>query len=60
MAHAFEVIAAHPDYSAAQIATEIGKTARTVEKYIAKLKDAGILVRIGPKLGGYWEIKEPK
>lgn len=60
IAHAFEVITKHPDYSAEQIAAEISKTARTVEKYITKLKDAGILVRKGPKLGGYWEIKEPK
>lgn len=60
IAHAFEVITKHPDYSAEQIAGEISKTARTVEKYITKLKDAGILVRKGPKLGGYWEIKEPK
>ena len=58
IAHAFEVIAKHPDYSAEQIAAEISKTARTVEKYITKLKDAGILVRKGPKLGGYWEIIE--
>jgi ATP-dependent DNA helicase RecG len=60
MARAFEVIALHPDYTAEQIAAEIDKTARTVEKYIAKLKDAGILIRKGPKLGGYWEIKESK
>ena len=60
VARAFEVIALHPDYTAEQIAAEIDKTTRTVEKYIAKLKEAGILIRKGPKLGGYWEIKEPK
>lgn len=60
VARAFEVIALHPDYTAAQIAAEIDKTARTVEKYIAKLKEAGILLRKGPKLGGYWEIIAPK
>ena len=60
VARAFEVIALHPDYTAAQIAAEIDKTARTVEKYIAKLKEAGILLRKGPKLGGYWEIVAPK
>lgn len=60
VARAFEVIALHPDYTAEQIAAEIDKTARTVEKYIAKLKEAGILIRKGPKLGGYWEIVEPK
>lgn len=58
IAHAFEVITKHPDYSAEQIASEISKTARTVEKYIAKLKAAGFLKRQGAKLGGYWEIIE--
>ena len=58
IAHAFEVITKHPDYSAEQIAGEISKTARTVEKYIAKLKAAGFLKRQGAKLGGYWEIIE--
>lgn len=60
IARTFEVIANHPDYSAEQIAGEIAKSARTVEKYIAKLKEAGIIVRKGPKLGGYWEINAPK
>lgn len=60
VARAFEVIALHPDYTAEQIAAEIDKTARTVEKYIATLKEAGILIRKGPKLGGYWEIVAPK
>lgn len=58
IAHAFEIITKHPDYSAEQIAGEISKTARTVEKYIAKLKAAGFLKRQGAKLGGYWEIIE--
>src|SRR5690606_26061234 len=58
IARAFEVIAEHPDYSAEQIATEIDKTARTIEIYISKLKAAGILLRKGPKLCGYWEINE--
>jgi len=43
-----------------QIAKEIGKTPRTVETYLAKLKDAAIIARKGPKLGGHWEIIEEK
>ncbi len=57
-ARALNVIRRHPEYSAAQIARQLAKTPRTVENYIAKLKKAGIIVRRGPKLGGYWEIKE--
>lgn len=58
IARTYEVITAHPDYSAAQIAAVIGKTVRSVEKYIAKLKEAGIIKRQGPKLGGRWEIND--
>ena len=58
IANTFEIILKNPIYTAEQIGGEIGKTARTVEKYIAKLKDVGIIKRKGPKLGGYWEINE--
>ena len=56
IAKAFEIIQNYPEFTAQQIAQELDKTPRTVEKYLAKLKDAGIIKRIGPKLGGYWEI----
>ena len=58
-AKAFEFICQHPEYTAEQIASEVNKTSRTIENYIAKLKTAGFIVRRGPNLGGYWEIKEP-
>lgn len=51
-----KIIAQNPEFSAEEIGTAIGKTSRTVETYIQKLKDAGIIKRIGPKLGGYWEV----
>lgn len=60
IALAFEIIAKHPEYTSAQIAGELGKTPRTAENYIAKLKKAGIIIRKGPKLGGYWEITDNK
>ena len=52
----FKLIQNQPEITAQQIAEKINKTPRTVEKYIAKLKDAGIIVRQGANLGGYWEI----
>ena len=58
-AKAFEIICQHPEYTAEQIASEVNKTSRTIENYIAKLKTAGFIVRRGPNLGGHWEIKEP-
>lgn len=60
IALALEIIINHPEYTSQQIAKEIGKTPRTVETYQAKLKDAGIIERKGPKLGGHWQIIEKK
>ncbi|MCK4956906.1 MAG: winged helix-turn-helix transcriptional regulator [Candidatus Cloacimonetes bacterium] len=56
MSSAFDVISKNPDYTAEQIGKEINKTSRTVENYLQKLKQAGIIERKGPKLGGYWEV----
>jgi len=56
VAKVFEIICQHPDYSAEDIATELGKTPRTVENYIAKLKQGDVILRKGPKLGGHWEV----
>ncbi|MBI9094923.1 MAG: putative DNA binding domain-containing protein [Sphaerochaeta sp.] len=55
---AFEIICKHPEFTAEQIAERLDKTPRTAENYISKLKKAGFIVRRGPKLGGYWEIKD--
>ena len=50
----FELIQHHPEYTSRQIADEIGKTPRTVEIYLKKKKkDAGLIARKGPKLGGH-------
>lgn len=57
-AKAFEIICQHPEYTAEQIAEKLEKTPRTIENYIAKLKKADFIIRRGPKLGGYWEVKE--
>lgn len=57
-AKAFEIIRQNPEFTAEQIAEKLGKTPRTIESYTAKLKKAGIIIRRGPKLGGYWEIKD--
>jgi len=46
----------NPNITAEQIAEKINKTPRTVENYLANLKMKGILKRVGPKLGGHWQI----
>ena len=42
--------------SASAMAEIINISERAVEKQIAKLKEKGILKRIGPNKGGYWKI----
>jgi len=57
-AKAFEIVRQHPEFTAEQIAKELEKTPRTIENYLAKLKKSGFIIRRGPKLGGYWVVKE--
>ncbi len=44
--------------SATALAQRIGISPKAVEKHIAQLKAQGILKRIGPDKGGYWQILE--
>lgn len=46
--------------SAATLAERIGITAKAVEKQIAALKADGVIRRIGPDKGGYWQVVEKK
>jgi ATP-dependent DNA helicase RecG len=41
-----------------EIAKELNITADTVKEYLRKLKDKGLLIRIGGRKIGYWDIKE--
>jgi len=52
-----EIIKNKPEISAQEIANIIIISPRAVEKNIAKLKQKGLLKRIGPAKGGYWEVK---
>ena len=51
-----DLIKNKPTISAAEIAMKIDMSARGVEKQIRKLREAGIIKRIGADRGGYWEI----
>ena len=44
--------------SAAEIAMKLGISSRAVEKRIKTMRENGIIRRIGPDRGGYWEIIE--
>ena len=46
----------NPVYTREEIAQKVGKTARTVQRALDRLKDDGKIVRIGNKVSGYWEV----
>lgn len=48
----------NPNITIFMISKEIKLTERAIKKNIFKLKEKGILKRIGPDKGGYWEVIE--
>ncbi len=51
-----ELMRTNPSISTEEIGNRIGITKRAVLKQVEKLKLKGIIERIGPAKGGYWEI----
>jgi ATP-dependent DNA helicase RecG len=45
----------NPAVSAQELADMIGITRRAVEKHLSKLKEKGVIERVGPDKGGHWE-----
>ncbi|MEA2074931.1 MAG: winged helix-turn-helix transcriptional regulator [Euryarchaeota archaeon] len=41
-----------------ELAGKVGITTRGIEKILQRLKEKGIIKRIGPAKGGHWEVKE--
>jgi ATP-dependent DNA helicase RecG len=46
----------NPDISMQTMASSLGLTRKGVEWQIRKLKQSGILRRMGPDKGGHWQI----
>ena len=46
----------NPTVSAQELAGMIGITSRAVEKHLSKLKEKGVISRMGPDKGGHWEV----
>jgi len=42
--------------SARELSILVGISSRKIEENIVKLKKKGLLKRVGPDKGGYWEI----
>ncbi len=54
------LLQAKPTLSAKALSTELGISARAVEKQLANLKTAGKIRRVGPAKGGHWEVNDDK
>ena len=52
-----ELINKNSSVSATELSSLIGISSRKIEENISKLKQKGLLKRIGPAKGGYWKIK---
>ncbi|MDP2318828.1 MAG: ATP-binding protein [Acidobacteriota bacterium] len=50
------LLSRQPGLSLGDVAIELGKDSRTIERAVAKLVESGRLKRIGPDKGGRWEI----
>ena len=51
-----EVIHAHRNFNAAEIGKQVGLSERQVKTYITKLKQTGLIVRVGSNKTGYWKV----
>jgi len=52
----FQMMAENPQITTKEIAIELNKTSRTVERYVKKMREAGIIKRIGATKSGHWEV----
>ncbi|MBI9065271.1 MAG: winged helix-turn-helix domain-containing protein [Marinilabiliaceae bacterium] len=50
------LIQSNPYTSAKELSTKIGISSRKIEENIKKLKEAGIIKRVGAAKGGHWEM----
>lgn len=46
----------NPKMTTATLAEAIGISPKAVERHLAKLKNDGLIIRVGPDKGGHWEV----
>ena len=51
-----ELLSINGQFSAGELADQIGVSRRSIESNIKTLKEKGFIIRHGPQKGGYWEI----
>ena len=52
------LIKENPHISTLELARQLSVTRMTIHRDLERLKSAGLLFRIGPDKGGYWQVKE--
>ena len=53
-----EIIEQNPHVTTAEIAMKLNISSRGIEKQIRKLRETGIIKRVGGRYGGHWEVIE--
>ena len=51
------LISQNPYISKQELSNKIGISTTAIDKNISKLKQKGLLKRIGPAKGGHWEVQ---
>lgn len=51
-----EVINAHRGFNAVEIGEQVGLSERQIKTYITRLKEVGLIVRVGSNKTGYWKV----
>jgi ATP-dependent DNA helicase RecG len=53
------LIRQNPEITRQELAMELEITDSGVKYHLKKMQDKGLLRRVGPDRGGYWEVMEP-
>jgi predicted HTH transcriptional regulator len=51
-----ELLKGNPGLTIPELAEQVGKSERAVERAVKKLREAGQLRRVGPAKGGHWQV----
>jgi len=55
----YDLIKQNPSMPRSEIADKLKMNGSVVRKHLDALKDKGIIKRVGPDKGGYWEVLVP-
>ncbi|MBI5872871.1 MAG: winged helix-turn-helix transcriptional regulator [Candidatus Omnitrophica bacterium] len=53
----FDLVKENPYISKKELSDKVGISTTAIDKNISQLKKKGLLKRVGPDRGGYWEIQ---